>query len=349
MSVKKRCNVIAVLLLVLAVISAVCSFMLRPMITKGSEITNEYLFLSVQENKEDSTYGSFMLLENGSETMNTLTYSQFYSSYAMLNINGADVRFSDGEQVKAPYIDEDGSIVMVQDFSGLEVTQRLSFATGASDKQDMLRIAYSAENKTGAEALLSIRLVIDPMLNGSEKDLVQTFDDWFKYEKTLAGNNVPDEWYIKDAAGNIMAYGITSDSSETVDKFHAADWENLYNSRTEYTADTNFEINDNAVALVWSDKKLADGETFDCATKYGLYSSEQEKTESKADTESKDDTTGTSKTDSKADTNKTNKTDTTKTPNTGNTGDKHSVILAVVAVLSSVAAVIVKRKGDKSV
>ncbi len=300
-------------------IAAVC--MLNPFNARGLETSNDYLSLKVQDDADEPVYGGFMLMKNGEEMSDTLTYSQFYSSFAAVNINGTVKLFSDGEKVKDTYTDDDGSVVTVQDFDGVEITQKLSFSTGESERADMLRIEYLAENKTDKDVLVSIRLLIDPTISDSESDPITVNGSTLENETALSGESVPKTWCIKDEQGNISAYGITSDEDSAPDVFQSANWNNLYNSHFAYTADSSLQVTDNAAALTWSDRKIAAGENFRCSTKYGLYSNDESSEGSSAGE-------------------KKNNSDSPKT------GDNISAVFAALAVCSSVAAVISRKRRD---
>jgi YD repeat protein len=301
-------------------IAAVC--MLDPFNASGVEISNDYLSLKVQDDADEPVYGGFMLMKNGDETSDTLTYSQFYSSFAAVNINGTVKLFSDGERVRDTYADSDGSVVTVQSFDGVEITQRLSFSTGESERADMLRIEYLAENKTDKDVLVSIRLIIDPTISDSESDPITVNGNVLENETALSGKNVPKTWCIKDEQDNITAYGITSDESSAPDIFQSANWNNLYNSHFAYTADSSLQIADNAAALTWSDRKIAVGENFHCSTKYGLYSN---------DGDSDSSSSGTGK---------------NKNADSPKTGDNIGTVFAALAVCSSAAAVLSRKRRD---
>lgn len=323
MTSSKRYNRLSAACIAAAICSAAAGFfVLSPNEASGCEIENGYLALSVQDDSQDSAYGGFMLSENGTQPKDTLTYSQFYSSFACVNINGEAMRFGDGKTVKAPYTTEDGSVVAVQDFNGVEVTQHLSFAEGNTDKKDMLKIHYTAENKSGSEALVSVSVIIDPTIADSETDVIQTGAKAFGSEINFSGSDIPETWCIRNAEGDISAYGITSDGSSAPDMFQAADWENLYNNRAGYTT-TNSAIEDNAVSLTWSNRKLADGAKLECGTKYGLYS------------EDKDAPASPSK-------NNSNKTSSPKT------GDNIGYVFAGLTLSFAAAAVFCKKKGAES-
>lgn len=265
----------SLILAVIALFNAIAAvFFLDPFKVNGCEAANDYIVLQVQDNKDEPNYAGFKLKKNDNSKSDLLTYSQFYSSFATVSINGKVSLFSEGEKVKDIYTDNDGSIVSVQNFDGIEITQRLSFATGNSKRADMLNIVYTAKNNTDAEVLVSVRLLIDPTLENSESDPVIANEISCINETVLTGDNIPKTWCIRSGQGDIKAYGISSDGKSEPDIFQAANWNNLYNNRFDYTVDEGMSITDNAVALTWSDRKVSSGGEFSCGTKYGLYSKE---------------------------------------------------------------------------
>lgn len=312
---KKRRNRVSAVLAAVAVCSGVtAACLLRPMNTLGISIRNDHLVLQVQDDEQDMEYGAYMLFKNG-EDPEALTYSQFYSSFAEVNVNGSVKNYSDGKRVKAPYTDKNGVVVMVQDFDGVEITQRLSFSTGNSDRLDMLRIQYSAENKTEDNAVVSVRAIIDPTISDSESDPIQIKDTSYTKETAFTGDAIPETWCIKNSEGAITAYGITSDGTSKPDTFDVADWEDLYNDSFGYSASSG--ISDNAVAVTWNSKMLKSGESFTCGTKYGLYS---EKKSSGSD-----------------------KTTATSSPKTGDTA---GYTFAAIGVCSMTAAILTRKRRD---
>lgn len=235
----------------------------------GADVKNDYLFLQVQDDTEDSGYGSYMLRKNSGDLEDTLTYTQFYSSFAEVNINGSVKLFSEGSVVEKAHKDGNESVVAVQDFDGTQITQKLSFSTGNSDKKNMLKIEYTVENKTDENVNVSIRSIIDPTIAGDENDPIVIKDQAYTTDTAFTGNDIPSEWFIYDENKEIKAYGITSGGDSSPDSFEAADWENLYNMRFDFNSEE--EINDNAVAVAWNNRSLKSGENVVCSTKYGLY------------------------------------------------------------------------------
>lgn len=246
-----------------------------PVSASASEVKNEILTLSVQDNPEESAYASFMLRKAGDDVADTLTYAQFYSSYTVVNINGVSHRYSDGEVVTPAYVAQDGSIVTVQNFDGVAITQRLLLTTGNSSKEDMLLIHYSAKNNTESDVLFSVKVVIDPTIAKSETDMVKVDGVSYNTEKTFSGEEISDTWSITDYDSNILAYGILDIDLEMPDKFQIADWKNLYDYKGSYQTSNRNVIIDNAVAVIWENRSVASQAKVDFGTKYGLYSEDE--------------------------------------------------------------------------
>lgn len=271
--ISRTSRVLCAVSLVLCIVGII---LISPIGTSASEISNEYLLLDVQDNTEDTSYANFILKKaEFGVTNDTLTYSQFYSAYTTVSINGEIYKYSDGEVLKPLYKANDGSVITVMNFNGLEITQRLVFSTGNSSKEDMLLIHYSAENKTDSDLLLSIRIIIDPTLSNSETDLIQTDERAFETEGTITGAEIPNTWFIKDADGFITAYGMLATDYTIPDEFQAANWKNLRDSRYGYITNNQTAITDNAVAISWNNKTIVKNDTLQVATKYGLYSEDE--------------------------------------------------------------------------
>jgi hypothetical protein len=267
----KKTGAAGKLLLVLALCFALCgTALILPIRAFAGEVSNGILTLAVQDDPQETAYASFMLKKANEDS--TLTYAQFYSSYTTVCVNGASYRFGEGEVVTPAYLTEDNEVIAVQRFDGVEVTQKLKLTTGNSSKEDMLLIAYSAKNQTEKEVLLSVRILIDPTLAKSEADAVQVNGTPCEMEKTFIGAEVAENWCIKDASGEIMAYGILNGETGKPDRMQVANWGNLFDQKADYQTAADVAIEDNAVALVWMDKQLLADASMDFSTKYGLYS-----------------------------------------------------------------------------
>jgi hypothetical protein len=259
------------LFLVLALCFALCgTLLILPIRVFAGEISNGILTLTVQDDPQDTAYAAFMLKKDAEES--TLTYAQFFSSYTTVSVNGLSYRFGEGEVVTPAYATRNNEVIAVQRFGGVQVTQTLKLTTGNSSKEDMLLIHYSAENQTDSDALISIRILIDPTLAKSETDLVQVNGTFCNTEKTFVGAEVADNWCIKDDSGAIVAYGILNTETGKPDQFQIGNWSNLYDRKNGYQTGEDAVIEDNAVAVVWENEQLSSGASMDFATKYGLYS-----------------------------------------------------------------------------
>lgn len=252
--------------------ASVCCFTasvlsLKPMMTKGVEVHNDYLDLKVNDSKGTTDYAGYVLRRKSGDP---LTYAQYCTSFAEISVNGNVKLYSEGDSVKKPYTADDGSVITIQDFGGVEIRQKLAFAEGNTSNYDMLGIEYTIENKTDEDVSVTVRAVVDPTIADSETDPVMVGDDFYTEEKTFRGENVPKEWKIKNSKGEIAAYGITTLGSNAPDSFDIADWADLYNDRLSYKAGGS--VSDNAVAVTWSDKTVKAGDKYSVGTKYGLYS-----------------------------------------------------------------------------
>ena len=231
-----------------------------------SELHNEHLFVRVQNDAKMPVYGGFMLKTGDNES---LTYPQFYSSFATIKINGVVKKFSDGTPV-SPIRVVDGTIIAVQNFDGVEITQRLSIVTGYSDEKNMLSAEYSVENKTNSNVAVAVRLLVDPTLDNSESGVVIAGGKSFTHETTLSGAQIPDTWHINNVDGKAAVFGIVSGASKP-SAFQIADWENLYNNHFDYNTSADTLISDNAVAFTW-DGTVNAGQAVQYSTRIGLFS-----------------------------------------------------------------------------
>lgn len=260
------------LFLVLALCFALCgTLLILPINAFAGEISNGILTLTVQDDPQDTAYAAFML-KKANEEQDTLTYAQFFSSYTTVSVNGVSYRFGEGEVVTPAYATENNEVIAVQSFGGVQVTQTLKLTTGNSSKEDMLLIAYSADNQTEQEVLFSVRIVIDPTLAKSETDMIQVNGTLCNTEKTFTGAEVANDWCIKDASGEIVAYGILNADTGKPDRMQVANWDKLYDHKIGYQTAFDAVIEDNAVALIWENKQLPADASMDFSTKYGLYS-----------------------------------------------------------------------------
>lgn len=268
---KLRSNRLSAALAAASVCCGVTSaVLLRPLETSGISISNDYLLLQVQDDSDETGYGSYQLFKNTGSSKENITYAQFYTSFAQISVNGNVCLFSEGETVRELYNDEQKSIITVKSFNGVEITQTLSFSTGNTKNNDMLKIEYSAVNKNEESVMVSVRAVIDPTIADSDSDAIIVNKAEYKEETGFSGSDIPRDWSVRDEKGNIAAYGIVSDSGSKPDYFDIADWENLYNDRFDYVPSE--AVSDNAAAITWENRTLESGDKLVCSTKYGLYS-----------------------------------------------------------------------------
>ena len=121
---------------------------------------NDYLNICVENDSSQSEYCRFVIrtkegsLSTNNDNDKKLTYSNFYSSYTTININGADYIYGEGEEIKKPVFDkETKSSISTQKFGDIEVTQFLRFVNGFTDKyNDMVEISYEIKNTSKEKA-----------------------------------------------------------------------------------------------------------------------------------------------------------------------------------------------------
>ena len=253
---------------------ALCAALLGslPVEALGLETDNGILWLSVQDDPAEVGYGAFVLGAAGQDSL--LTYARFYSSCTTVMVNGTAYRFDEGQVVTPVRETEDGSIVLVQRFGAVEVTQTLTLTTGNSQREDMLRIHYAAVNLSGEDVLFSVRILLDPALAGVESHEVAVGEMLCHRETAFSGDQIPDNWSIRDSDGQILAYGIVDGGNGKPDMLLAANWGRLFDHKSDCTTEGSAVITDNAVALVWQDRTVKTGGTVELSTKYGLYSTD---------------------------------------------------------------------------
>ena len=238
---------------------ALCAALLGslPVEALGLETDNGILWLSVQDDPAEVGYGAFVLGAAGQDSL--LTYARFYSSCTTVMVNGTAYRFDEGQVVTPVRETEDGSIVLVQRFGAVEVTQTLTLTTGNSQREDMLRIHYAAVNLSGEDVLFSVRILLDPALAGVESHEVAVGEMLCHRETAFSGDQIPDNWSIRDSDGQILAYGIVDGGNGKPDMLLAANWGRLFDHKSDCTTEGSAVITDNAVALVWQDRTVKTG------------------------------------------------------------------------------------------
>jgi hypothetical protein len=191
---------------------------------------------------------------------------------------------------------------------GVEIKQILMLYTDSADEQNAgnVNIRYEVVNKSGAEVALGSRILLDTMVGGNdgpqfqvgtafkspllvERKLVHDPEKLGIPEENQAFYKIPAYWVMRDKleldnplATNVMAYGfnnIAEANINIVDEMVVAHWNNLSNTKWDYTPNPNLDFTrdtndygtaDSAVAFYWNPKKLAKQATQTFETIYGL-------------------------------------------------------------------------------
>lgn len=155
---KKKAMLIATAVLTAQVMSIPVYVAENSVSINEESMYNDYLNICVENDSSQSEYCRFVIrTKEGSLSTNNdkkLTYSNFYSSYTTININGADYIYGEGEEIQKPVFDkETKSSISTQKFGDIEVTQFLRFVNGFTDKyNDMVEISYEIKNTSKEKA-----------------------------------------------------------------------------------------------------------------------------------------------------------------------------------------------------
>ena len=239
---------------------------------------NDYLNICVENDSSQSEYCRFVIrTKEGSLSTNNdkkRTYSNFYSSYTTININGEDYIYGEGEEIQEPVFDkETKSSISIQKFGDIEITQFLRFVNGFTDKyNDMVEISYEIKNTSKEEANVGIRVMIDAMPGDDDKGTIKVNSSEYEKEFELKDEDVTKEWSVFSNNDNeIEAYGKASSNTDVIpSKIQFANWNNLYDNRWDYSVNYDEANEDSAIAIVWNDVNIESGEKKILSTCYGV-------------------------------------------------------------------------------
>lgn len=241
---------------------------------------NDYLNICVENDSSQSEYCRFVIrtkegsLSTNNDNDKKLTYSNFYSSYTTININGEDYIYGEGEEIQEPVFDkETKSSVSTQKFGDVEVTQFLRFVNGFTDKyNDMVEISYEIKNTGKEKANVGIRVMIDAMPGDDDKGTIKVNSSEYEKEFELKNEDVTKEWSVFSNNDNeIEAYGKASSNTDVIpSKIQFANWNNLYDNRWDYSVNYDEANEDSAIAIVWNDVNIESGDKKILSTCYGV-------------------------------------------------------------------------------
>ena len=241
---------------------------------------NDYLNICVENDSSQSEYCRFVIrtkegsLSTNNDNDKKRTYSNFYSSYTTININGEDYIYGEGEEIQEPVFDkETKSSISIQKFGDIEITQFLRFVNGFTDKyNDMVEISYEIKNTSKEEANVGIRVMIDAMPGDDDKGTIKVNSSEYEKEFELKDEDVTKEWSVFSNNDNeIEAYGKASSNTDVIpSKIQFANWNNLYDNRWDYSVNYDEANEDSAIAIVWNDVNIESGEKKILSTCYGV-------------------------------------------------------------------------------
>lgn len=241
---------------------------------------NDYLNICVENDSSQSEYCRFVIrtkegsLSTNNDNDKKLTYSNFYSSYTTININGEDYIYGEGEEIQEPVFDkETKSSISIQKFGDIEITQFLRFVNGFTDKyNDMVEISYEIKNTSKEEANVGIRVMIDAMPGDDDKGTIKVNSSEYEKEFELKDEDVTKEWSVFSNNDNeIEAYGKASSNTDVIpSKIQFANWNNLYDNRWDYSVNYDEANEDSAIAIVWNDVNIESGDKKILSTCYGV-------------------------------------------------------------------------------
>ncbi len=319
-------------------------------------LSNDYLKLTVEQDKNSLEYLRFQLETNTGEENNdsddnkSLLYKNFFSGYTTININGNLFVYGSGTDTVSPYFDsENNQYVSSQKFNGIEVEQRLCFDKGFSDLyDDMLKVTYVVKNNN-EDTNIGIRIMIDPMLDDDDSNYIKIDGIDFMNEVEFLGSEIPNIWSIdSNIYPEIHAYGKINQEFAP-DKLIFADWSSLYDNRWDYSADIEKNNSDSAVAFVWKVKTVKSGESITYSAYYGVKNTLKIAEDSEVSTESelssKISTENSEFEESKTDVpTSSNETSDTSNNTSLNTGDSIPLYMISIVFVSGTAAIILFRK-----
>lgn len=234
--------------------------------TRGKSISNQYINLTIEDDKNESEYCRFILstnkgnLKNDKDDEKKLLYSNFYSSYTTININGKAYLFGRGEEVQSPTFNkDDNTVTAIQKFNDVEVKQTLKFTEGfTKNYEDMLEISYEVENKSEIDQTIGVRIMIDTFLGTDDRGIIEVDNKEFTGEVELSKDSIPEVWHIKSRnETDLIAYGRNiKNSSNPVDTIQFANWNKLFDNRWNYTVNEKDGNLDSAVAFIWNGKAI---------------------------------------------------------------------------------------------
>ncbi len=240
---------------------------------------NSFVRLSVEQDKTQGEYLRYNLdtvkgqISSENDDNKNLTYSNFFSAYTTININGENYVYGTGQDECTPQFDAQNKChVSAQKFGDVVIQQKLYLAEGFTPGyDDMLRVSYTVESASEND-MIGLRILIDPMIYDDDMAKLSAGKSDILNEAVFSYENIPSYWSADfNGTLDISAYGKVNKSENRPDSLIFANWDSLYDSVWNYSPDINKKINDAACALKWEPADNAEGKVYDAY--YGVKNS----------------------------------------------------------------------------
>lgn len=242
---------------------------------KNASLENSFIKLTVEQNENQGEYLKFKVDSTGGQVSvgeddNTnLTYSNFYSGYTTLDINGNYYLYGKGEDIEKPHYDVDNKChVSAQKFDDVVIEQKLTISQlDTPEYADTVRISYKVLEHSEQDEI-GVRILIDPMIEKDDR-LKMVADGVQMNNESVFNNSLPSEWRAYQLKNDsVFSYGKSDKDSIAPNRIAFSDWNKLYDSKWNIDADINSEISDAAVAVMWDPVKVNENQEF--STYYGI-------------------------------------------------------------------------------
>ncbi|MCK8824247.1 cellulosome anchor protein [Fuchsiella alkaliacetigena] len=262
-------------------------------------IKNDYISIAV--NQEEENTGRFAVDVTGgnpimeSDEGKPLIYGRPtpWASYTTIRIDGEDYVFGGetnqragrlgeyGEEVKAPYITDEGAIETVYRYGDLLVIQNLSFVrSSTTGLPDTAQIKYELKNESEEVKEVGVRAMLDTMVGDNDGAPFRVGPEPVTTDTMYTQDELPEFWQAFDRLSDpmVIAQGTVKGSQVTApDEIYFSNWGSLadgvwdfdFEPGREFIREGEFQL-DSAMALYWNPEPLPPGESRTYITNYGL-------------------------------------------------------------------------------
>lgn len=201
-----------------------------------------------------------------------------WSTYVRLSVDGVvyapagDGVFDQYMTVVGDPVDNAGSLVIVWDAAGVQLTQTLT--PDLIDGQGLVRIQYGIQNLSGEVRDVSLLLEMDTMVSDNDGAPISTSNGYISVETCYEGGMVPNTWQAFEEGPTqdpalLTGCGILNGFGATLPDFTAfGQWGNMYDAVFDYVC-TGASYGDSGCLLRWDDPAMPAGATAAYQTFYG--------------------------------------------------------------------------------